>query len=118
MKPPASAAAPAIGAAILLAAAPFVLPAWTVTLLGYIGLYSIVCLGLVLLTGWVGITSFGQAAFVGLAAYVSALSVTQAGLSPWLSLPLCLAATGLAGWLIGWLTVRLSGHYLVLGTMA
>ncbi|MCA3177404.1 MAG: branched-chain amino acid ABC transporter ATP-binding protein/permease [Burkholderiaceae bacterium] len=111
-------AAPAIGAAVLLAIAPFVLPVWMVTLLGYIGLYSIVCLGLVLLTGWVGITSFGQAAFVGLAAYVSALVVTRAGLSPWLSLPLCLVATGLAGWLIGWLTVRLSGHYLVLGTMA
>lgn len=118
MKRPASASAPAIAAAIGLAAAPFVLPAWMVTLLGYIGLYSIVCLGLVLLTGWVGITSFGQAAFVGLAAYVSALAVTQAGLSPWLSLPLCLAATGVAGGLIGWLTVRLSGHYLVLGTMA
>jgi branched-chain amino acid transport system permease protein len=111
-------AAPAIAAAVLLAVAPFVLPVWMVTLLGYIGLYSIVCLGLVLLTGWVGITSFGQAAFVGLAAYVSALVVTRAGLSPWLSLPLCLVATGLAGWLIGWLTVRLSGHYLVLGTMA
>jgi branched-chain amino acid transport system permease protein len=111
-------ALPAIGAAILIAAAPFVLPAGPVTLLGYVGLYSIVCLGLVLLTGWVGITSFGQAAFVGLAAYVSALAVTQAGLSPWLSLPLSLAATGLAGWLIGWLTIRLSGHYLVLGTMA
>jgi branched-chain amino acid transport system permease protein len=111
-------AAPAIAAAVLLAVAPFVLPVWMVTLLGYIGLYSIVCLGLVLLTGWVGITSFGQAAFVGLAAYVSALAVTRAGLSPWLSLPLCLVATGLAGWLIGWLTVRLSGHYLVLGTMA
>ena len=66
-------AAPAIGAAVLLAIAPFVLPVWMVTLLGYIGLYSIVCLGLVLLTGWVGITSFGQAAFVGLAAYYRVL---------------------------------------------
>ncbi len=118
MRRPASRAVPAIGAAVLLAVAPFVLPAWMVTLLGYIGLYSIVCLGLVLLTGWVGITSFGQAAFVGLAAYVSAMATTRAGLSPWLSLPLCLVATGFAGWLIGWLTVRLSGHYLVLGTMA
>lgn len=118
MKRPPRHAVPGIAAALLLAAAPLVLPLWIVTLLGYIGLYSIVCLGLVLLTGLVGITSFGQAAFVGLGAYVSALAVTQAGLSPWLSLPLSLAVTGLAGYALGWLTIRLSGHYLVLGTMA
>jgi branched-chain amino acid transport system permease protein len=66
----------------------------------------------------VGITSFGQAAFVGLGAYVSALCVLGFGVSPWLTLPAALAASGLAGALIGWLTIRLSGHYLVLGTMA
>jgi branched-chain amino acid transport system permease protein len=94
------------------------MPVWVVTLLGYIGLNAIVCLGLVLLTGMVGITSFGQAAFVGLGAYVSALCVLGFGVSPWLTLPAALAASGLAGALIGWLTIRLSGHYLVLGTMA
>lgn len=109
---------PALVVALLIVLAPWVLPVWIVTLLGYVGLYSIVCLGLVLLTGMVGITSFGQAAFVGLGAYVSALSIIHFGMSPWLTLPLSLAASGLAGALIGWLTIRLSGHYLVLGTMA
>jgi len=109
---------PALVVALLIVLAPWMLPVWIVTLLGYVGLYSIVCLGLVLLTGMVGITSFGQAAFVGLGAYVSALSIIHLGLSPWLTLPLSLAASGLAGALIGWLTIRLSGHYLVLGTMA
>ena len=105
-----------VGAMIVLA--PWVMPVWVVTLLGYIGLNAIVCLGLVLLTGMVGITSFGQAAFVGLGAYVSALCVLGFVVSPWLTLPAALAASGLAGALIGWLTIRLSGHYLVLGTMA
>ena len=105
-----------VGAMIVLA--PWLMPVWVVTLLGYIGLNAIVCLGLVLLTGMVGITSFGQAAFVGLGAYVSALCVLGFGVSPWLTLPAALAASGLAGALIGWLTIRLSGHYLVLGTMA
>ena len=105
-----------VGAMIVLA--PWVMPVWVVTLLCYIGLNAIVCLGLVLLTGMVGITSFGQAAFVGLGAYVSALCVLGFGVSPWLTLPAALAASGLAGALIGWLTIRLSGHYLVLGTMA
>jgi len=109
---------PGLVMAAVILMAPWILPIWVVTLLGYIGLNAIVCLGLVLLTGMVGITSFGQAAFVGLGAYVSALSVLQFGVSPWLTLPVALAASGLAGALIGWLTIRLSGHYLVLGTMA
>ncbi len=47
----------------------------------YIGLYSIVALGLVLLTGVAGLTSFGQAAFVGLGAYTTAyLSLTRYGI--------------------------------------
>jgi ABC-type branched-subunit amino acid transport system permease subunit len=51
--------------------APLVLPEFHVTLLNYIGLYSIVALGLVLLTGVGGLTSFGQAAFVGMGAYTT-----------------------------------------------
>ena len=35
----------------------------------YVGLYALVALGLVLLTGVGGLTSFGQAAFVGIGAY-------------------------------------------------
>ena len=56
--------------AFLLRIAP--LPEFWVTLANYIGLYGLVALGLVLLTGVAGMTSFGQAAFVGLGAYASA----------------------------------------------
>ena len=52
----------------LLLIAPLVASEFHVTLLNYIGLYAIVALGLVLLTGVGGLTSFGQAAFVGLGA--------------------------------------------------
>ena len=51
---------------------PIHVPEYWVTLLNYIGLYSIVAIGLVLLTGIGGMTSFGQAAFVG-------IGTTQAG---------------------------------------
>ena len=44
-----------------------------ITLWGYIGLYSLVAIGLVLLTGVGGMTSFGQAAFVGFGAYATAV---------------------------------------------
>ena len=70
----------------LLAAAPWVLAEFHVTLLNYIGLYSLVALGLVLLTGVGGLTSFGQAAFVGLGAYTTAWLTTTQGLPPALAL--------------------------------
>ena len=62
-----------------LAVGPQLLPEFTVTLLNYIGLYAIVALGLVLLTGVGGLTSFGQAAFVGLGAYTTAWLTTVHG---------------------------------------
>lgn len=94
------------------------LPAYWVTLGNYIGLYAIVALGLVLLTGVGGLTSFGQAAFVGLGAYATAYLSTSAGLSPWLGLVAGLVITAVSSLFIGAIMLRLSGHYLPLGTIA
>jgi branched-chain amino acid transport system permease protein len=101
----------------LLALVPGVPPFW-ITLLNNIGLASLVAIGLVLLTGVGGMTSFGQAAFCGFGAYTTAILTTSYGFSPWLSLPVALAVTGAAAVLLGLITVRLSGHYLPLGTLA
>ena len=106
----------ALAAAFLLPLAP--VPEFWITLLDYIGLYSLVTIGLVLLTGVAGLISFGQAAFVGIGAYTSAVLTTNFGLSPWATLPIALALTGASAAAIGALTVRLSGHYLPLGTIA
>ena len=54
----------------VLVAIPLAAPQFWVTLGNYIGLYSIVALGLVLLTGVAGQTSFGQAAFVVFCIYL------------------------------------------------
>jgi branched-chain amino acid transport system permease protein len=94
------------------------LPAYWVTLGNYIGLYAIVALGLVLLTGVGGLTSFGQAAFVGLGAYATAYLSTAHGISPWLGLAVGLAVTAASALFIGAIMLRLSGHYLPLGTIA
>ena len=106
--------------ALALLAAIFsgLMPAYWVTLANYIGMASLVALGLVLLTGVGGMTSFGQAAFVGFGAYTTAVLTLNAGLSPWLTLPISLIVTGLSALIIGAVTVRLSGHYLPLGTIA
>ncbi len=102
----------------VLALAPPLLPEFYVTLLNYIGLYSIVALGLVLLTGVGGLTSFGQAAFVGLGAYATGYLTTAHALSPWLALLAGLGVTAAVALVLGFLTLRLSGHYLPLGTIA
>lgn len=93
-------------------------PEFWITQLNYIGLYAIVVLGLVLLTGVGGLTSFGQAAFVGVGAYTSAWLTTQLALSPWLALLAGLAFTVAAALVLALLTLRMSGHYLPLATIA
>ncbi len=108
---------------LLLAAwlcVPFVpgVPNFWITLANYAGIASIVAIGLVVLTGYGGMTSFGQATFMGFGAYLTAWLTTQAGASPWLTLPLALLCSGIAALSIGAITLRLSGHYLALGTIA
>jgi ABC-type branched-subunit amino acid transport system ATPase component/ABC-type branched-subunit amino acid transport system permease subunit len=105
-------------AVVILATMPLLLPEFYVTLLNYIGLASIVTIGLVLLTGVAGLTSFGQAAFVGIGAYTTAVFTTAYGLSPWLTLPISLLLTTAIALVLGFVTLRLSGHYLPLGTIA
>ena len=102
----------------LVAGAPMFAPPFWVTLGNYIGLYSIAALGLVLLTGVAGQTSFGQAAFVGLGAYASAWLTTSFGTSPWVALAAGLAFTALVALALGFITLRMRGHYLPLATIA
>ncbi|MBC7414465.1 MAG: branched-chain amino acid ABC transporter permease, partial [Herminiimonas sp.] len=104
---------------VLLVALPVLpSPEFWITLANYIGLYALVALGLVLLTGVGGMTSFGQAAFVGLGAYATAVLGTRYGVSPWVGLLAGWTITGLTAYGIGKITMRLSGHYLPLGTIA
>jgi branched-chain amino acid transport system permease protein len=106
--------------ALVMAAIPHLpdMPPFWIVLLDNIGLSALVAMGLVLLTGVGGLTSFGQAAFVGFGAYTTAVLTTAYGLSPWLTLPASLLVSGIAAVLLGLVTVRLSGHYLPLGTIA
>src|SRR3974377_2356271 len=111
---------PIIVFALVMAAIPHppCVPPFWIVLLDNIGLSALVAMGLVLLTGVGGLTSFGQAAFCGFGAYTTAVLPTTYSLSPWLALPLSLLVAGGAAVLLGLITVRLSGHYLPLGTLA
>ncbi|MBN9049148.1 MAG: branched-chain amino acid ABC transporter ATP-binding protein/permease [Rhizobiales bacterium] len=101
-----------------LAAAPFLFGSFTITLLNYIAIYAMATLGLVLLTGVGGLTSFGQAAFVGIGAYATAWYTATQGGSPWIGLILSLAMTAIVATVLGAATLRLSGHFLPLSTIA
>ena len=115
--PPASKLAFALFVAVLVGI-PLVAPQFWVTLGNYVGLYSIVALGLVLLTGVAGQTSFGQAAFVGIGAYTTAVLSTQYAMSPWLTLCAGLVLTLALALFLGFITLRMKGHYLPLATIA
>ncbi|MBO9536626.1 branched-chain amino acid ABC transporter ATP-binding protein/permease [Herbaspirillum sp.] len=104
---------------VLLALFPLLpTPQFWIIQANYIGLYALVAIGLVLLTGIGGLTSFGQAAFVGLGAYTTSYLSTAHGVSPWLTLPLGLLLTGASAYVLGRITLRMSGHYLPLATIA
>ena len=93
-------------------------PEFWITQLNYIAMYSLVILGLVLLTGIGGLTSFGQAAFVGIGAYTSAYLSVNMGWSPWLTVFAGLFITAISALIVGWITLRMSGHFLPLATIA
>ncbi len=109
---------PALALAAWLCLPLLPVPNFSITLANYAGIAAVVATGLVVLTGFGGMTSFGQATFMGFGAYTTALLTTSAGWSPWFSLPVALAVSGVAALLIGAITLRLSGHYLALGTIA
>ncbi len=93
-------------------------PEFWITQADTVGMYALVVLGLVLLTGVAGLTSFGQAAFVGLGAYATAYLTTVHGLSPWIGLAAGLVLTLAVAAVLAGVTLRMSGHYLPLATIA
>ncbi|MDY3331261.1 MAG: branched-chain amino acid ABC transporter ATP-binding protein/permease [Pelistega sp.] len=93
-------------------------PEFWVNQMNTIGIASLVVLGLVILTGVAGMTSFGQAAFVGMGAYATAYLSTSLGYSPWIGLLAGLLIAFVIAYILGQITLRLSGHFLPLGTIA
>lgn len=93
-------------------------PEFWINQMNSIGISALVVFGLVILTGSAGMTSFGQAAFVGMGAYATAYMTVSLGYSPFLGLAVGLLITGVVAWMLGQLTLRLSGHFLPLSTIA
>ena len=76
-------------------------------------------------TGWAlmgrfGLVSFGHGAFIGIAAYTMALLWNDAGLTPWIGLPVGVAFGVAAAALLAYpcFRLRVVGHYFALVTLA
>ena len=90
-----------------------------VDLLIRVMILGIFAMSLDLLIGYTGLISFGHAAFFGLTGYVLVMITPETGsISVWLALPACLLAVALVAVVIGWLSIRTSGIYFIMLTLA
>jgi|UniRef100_A0A7C3WNP5 branched-chain amino acid transport system permease protein len=87
------------------------------TLLNFIGIHTILVVGLNLLMGYAGQISLGHAAFFGLGAYTSGILTGTYGINPWLALMAGLLISGSAAFLIGVPALKLRGYYLAMATL-
>jgi branched-chain amino acid transport system permease protein len=97
----------------------FFLPLWmTVQVINLIAIYVIAVQGLSILTGYTGQISIGQAAFMAVGAYTSALLSVYAEVSFWIALPLSGISAGIVGLIFGLPSLRIKGFYLAMATLA
>ena len=82
------------------------------------GLYLIIALGLNIQLGSTGMVNFAFAAFFGVGAYASALLTINSHFSFWLGILAAIIMSALFGLLIGSLTLKSTGFYYALVTMA
>lgn len=102
---------------LLLLAAPFVLNSYMLYVLTLVGVFSLVALGLNIVTGYAGQISLAQAGFFGVGAYATAIPCERLGVP----FPVALAggslATAALGALAGTPALRLKSLYLAIATL-
>jgi branched-chain amino acid transport system permease protein len=91
---------------------------YPVKLLQEILIWGIFAMSLDLLMGFAGMVSFGHSAFFGVGGYVAALALTHWGASAATGLVLPAAAAALAALVIGYFSIRVSGVYFIMLTLA
>jgi len=91
--------------------------AYHLQLLTFIGINTLLALGLNMLMGYAGQISLGHAAFYGIGAYTTAILTVHYSLSPWLALPAAILIAMAVAYIVGVPTLKLSGYYLGMGTL-
>lgn len=85
--------------------------------LGGVFIFAIAGVALMLLTGYTGLVSLGHAAFLGIGAYTNAVLLAR-GVPFVVTLPAAGVLAAIAGVVIGVPTLRMSGFYLAIATLA
>ncbi|MBF0301526.1 MAG: branched-chain amino acid ABC transporter permease [Desulfamplus sp.] len=83
----------------------------------FIGINTLLALGLNMLMGYAGQVSLGHAAFYGIGAYTTAILSTTFGISPWIALLCAVGGAVFIAFVVGLPTLKLSGYYLGMGTL-
>ena len=102
---------------VVLLAIPALIGEFYVKEMAGLFIFSIAGVGLMLLIGYSGLISLGHAAFMGIGAYTNAVLLAQ-GVPFFLTLPAAGLLTAFAGVVIGVPTLRMSGLYLAIATLA
>lgn len=89
-----------------------------INLVSQIFIAAIFAASLNLLVGYAGLPSLGHAAYLGVAAYMSALLHLHSGLAHWATAPLALAATTLMACVFGLIALRATGLGFLMLTLA
>ena len=104
---------------VALALFPFVGTEFYAQMVARMMILAIFAMSLDLLLGVTGLVSLGHSAFFGLAGYaLGFLTPSGEAVSLWWTLPLAVAAAGLAALVIGFFVVRTHGIYFIMVTMA
>lgn len=107
-----------LAALISLFILPFILSNHLLVTINYIGIVIIICQGLGILTGYTGQISLGQAAFVAVGAYTTAILSVSASFPFWCTIPISGLSAGIIGLIFGLPSLRVKGFYLAMATLA
>jgi branched-chain amino acid transport system permease protein len=86
--------------------------------MNFIALYAMVAMGLCLLVGYGGQLSISHSAFFAIGAYATAIFSLRFHLPPLVSILLSQGLAAVIAWGIGWVVLRLKGHYLAIATLS
>jgi branched-chain amino acid transport system permease protein len=96
---------------------PLLLSSYWVSQLTFVLIYSVVSLGLMLLSGYTGLFSIGHAAFLGVGAYTEAYLASHGWPFP-ASMAVAMGLSAAVGVVVGLPALRIKGMYLAVATLA
>lgn len=102
----------------LLIVVPFTAPTFIISTLTEVLIFGIFAMSLDLLIGYTGMVSFGHAAFFGIGAYAAGYLAKIVSPNIFINIPLALVVVGIAALIIGFFSIRVSGVYFLMLTLA